>query len=108
MGFSSASLFLERKQEAVFHGGTKGIDHRTRRRKGKTEKHREVKVKRNLGFLVQPPYSPQIDGRQSLEVETTGIDHPTRRITLGTGIVKGWEVTPDAFTQKKNNTSTAP
>ena len=31
-GFSSASLFPARKQEAVTHGGTRNIDHLTRRR----------------------------------------------------------------------------
>ena len=32
MGFSSASLFPERKREAVTQGGTRGIDHPTRRK----------------------------------------------------------------------------
>ena len=33
VGFSSASLFPKRKREAVTQGGTRGIDHRTRRRR---------------------------------------------------------------------------
>ena len=32
VGFSSASLFPSRKREAVTKGGTRGIDHPTRRK----------------------------------------------------------------------------
>ena len=47
-------------------------------------KHEKVRVKRKWWVIAQPPYSPPM-------VETTGIDHPMRRITQGTGIIKGWE-----------------
>ena len=64
-------------------------------------KERE-EVKRKLWVLAQALYSPQGNGRQSRW--NRGIDHPTRRITQGAGIVKGLDCKgnhawiPDTFT----------
>ena len=66
VGFSSVSLFPARKREAFTQGGTRGID------------------------------------------------HPTRRITQGAGIIKSWENKrergriPDTFLQNKNNAIAGP
>ena len=42
-----------------------------------------------VGFSSAP--YPEENERQSPRGETTGTDHPSRRRTQGTGIVKGWE-----------------
>ena len=61
------------------------------RRRGKTVQHHKVEVKRKWWVLAQPPLFPARKRKVVIWVETTIIDHPTRRITRGAGIVKDWE-----------------
>ena len=52
VGFTSASIFLVRKREAVTHGGTRRADHLTRRRTQETSIVKGWEDKRNRGCLL--------------------------------------------------------
>ena len=60
------------------------------RRRRKTAKQEKVGVNRKWWVLVQPPYSPQRNGRQT-QCGTRRMDHLTRRRNKVAGLVKGWE-----------------
>ena len=71
-------------------------------------KNTESRSKRKWWVSAQPTYSPQGNGLQAPGW------NPTRMITKGAGIVKGWEAKqdlkciPDTFTHNKNDTITDP
>ena len=79
LGYSRYSV-IRMHSKALHRWGVRGE---------KTGKHEKVEVKRKWWVLARLPYSLQVNMRQSLRVETTGIDHQARRRIQGADTFKG-------------------